>query len=25
MAKLYVKSINGGSLPNIESAWNYLC
>ena len=25
MAKLYVQSINNGSLPNIENAWNYLC
>ena len=25
MSKSYIKSINEGGLPNIESAWTYLC
>jgi hypothetical protein len=25
LAKTYVKTMNSGSVPNIESAWNYVC
>ena len=25
ICKAYLKAINGGSLPNIESAWKYMC
>jgi hypothetical protein len=25
LIKSYLSAINGGAVPNIENAWNYLC